>query len=157
MCLVINTNIHGSVFPQPKIAKVPLLVWKSLEQGTQSGGLSPFRYHYWAFGCTEKATLSKTAFGEIKEGLHAHVLSYAQRKNKELVRRYTTIDAELWEIYGRLYPAMIPAGTKFYVGTRGDIVSETLTVYHSLSQMYRKLGITELAPGISHETITKDW
>lgn len=157
MCLDVNYKLHGRGKKfAPKVSKVPILVWKSLECSNGTHAMSPFQYHRWFFGKQETAELIITRYGNsisVQNGLHAHALSEAQRKDKSVVRRYLRSGETLWDVYGKLYPAIIPAGTKFVVGTSGDIVAEALTVYTSEEKMFAALGITELAPGINHNNI----
>jgi hypothetical protein len=161
MCLYANTNLHGSGTSfSPKIAKVPLLVWKSLEQPDAKGAYSPFLCYRWTFGKTVNAKLhvdyETTNSIAIEDGLHAHILNQEQRQNKALVSRYVAPNKKLWSIFGKLYPAVIPAGTKFVIGKEGDIVAEAMTVYRDEEHMFTALGITKLADGIKRETI-KTW
>lgn len=160
MCLYANLKLHGNgIAFAPKIAKVPLLVWKSLEAPNEDSAYSPFRFHRWFFGRAETAELDigRLTAGviEVTNGLHAHVLSVEQRKIPAVVRRYTGRDRNLWDIHGKLYPAVIPAGTKFVLGMDGDIVCEAMTVYRNKTEMFKALGITKLAPGVNHSHIAE--
>lgn len=93
MCLSVNTDLHGiGKSFAPKVAKVPLLVWKSLEKSDTKGAYSPYQWHRWLFGNTETAKLDVERDGpraiNIEGGLHAHILSTEQRKKPSLVKRY---------------------------------------------------------------------
>lgn len=159
MCLHVRTDIHGKN-NGPKTAQVPLLVWKALERGnSMDHGFSPFQYTKWTFGVMKKALMDVRKSGInsvlVERGLHAHVLSEEQRKDPKLVKRYTTGNNCLWGVYNGLYPAVIPAGAQFYIGTKADIVTNKMTVYRDMDHLMSSLGINNLAPGITRDTVRK--
>lgn len=158
MCLDANLKVHGKGKNfAPKVAKVPLLVWKSLEgvDCDSRYGYSPYQSHKWFFGQLVTAELEYKALARVtsvSKGLHAHVFSEEQRLNPNMVKRYVARGHKMWPLYGTLFPAVIPAGTKFVIGLDGDIVAEAMTVYNCIGAMNKALGIRELAPGVTHET-----
>lgn len=160
MCLTINTDMHGSGKKfSPKVAKIPILVWKALNNDRKrvTGAYSPYLGFFWRFGETQHAKLSIDNGEFVNDGLHAHVLSKEQRTNSEMVRRYTDYYHSLWSIDNRtLYPAVIPAGTKFVIGAAADVVSEALTVYRNTEEMLAAIGVKKIGKGIKYDTL-KSW
>lgn len=154
MCLDINKNFHPN--GESKIAMQPIIVWKSLEHGNRLCGLSPFRGAYWYFGKEKTATLDVNSRAtQVERGLHAHILDRTGRWNEELKKKYT-VNGCLWSIYGNLYPAVIPAGAEFFIGTKGDIVATEMTVYKDMESLLQAFNATEAGEGITSETV-KGW
>lgn len=154
MCLDINKHFHPT--REAKVAKQPIIVWKSLEDANTKCGLSPYRGAYWWFGKENTAQLDVNSRAtQVERGLHAHILNRTNRWNDELKKKYT-VNGCLWPIYGDLYPAVIPTGAEFFIGQRGDIVATEMTVYHNMHDLLQAFNATEVGEGITSETV-KGW
>lgn len=155
MCLDINKHFHPT--REAKVAKQPIIVWKSLEHGNSICGMSPYQGTYWYFGKKKTATLEVShRFAQVERGLHAHVLGSNDRWNDALKSKYTVDGRTLWPVYGKLYPAVIPAGASFYLGHKGDIVATEMTVYKDMESLLQAFNATEVGEGITSETV-KGW
>jgi hypothetical protein len=94
--------------------------------------------HLWYFGKTEKTKMRLTPLylnlgGSpdlvVNEGLHSFM-------------EESDADASLYGVE-QYYPAIIPKGTRFFIGTDGDIVSEALVVYETLEDALQGRDISE--------------
>lgn len=144
MCLTVDLTEHkwiaGKKMPSPKIAKADIPVVKILE--TRDNGetwLSPFsRYPYernviyyqtgkdkfeisrshWERGSRKRRQLCR-----ITEGLH----SFQSAKD---ARTYSWLQASnRGKTRAQLHEGIIPKGAKYYVGKRGDLVSDQLQIF----------------------------
>jgi hypothetical protein len=116
-----------------------------LDTPTSTLAYSPYYNHEWKFGVTEYAVINPYRDGSIHRGLHAFVYKKdADYRGKGLGPRTYS------------FPAIIPAGTKFYIGhkNRVDIVAEKMTVYKSLKDALqgRELGLGNLSLHLSDLT-----
>ncbi|BBA65221.1 predicted ORF [Xanthomonas phage XacN1] len=142
MCLDIDVRYHpnygkkGSAF----IAQQPILVYKRLNCADKTGGKAPYQGTRWDFGVEQRVP----RFGywgqnrrEIDVGLHAFFTKDANR------------------CYGDVFPAVIPAGARFFLGTNGEVVSTALTVYRTQKEMLAAFGAKAVGPAIKRHTLTK--
>ena len=142
MCLDIDVRYHpnygkkGSAF----IAQQPILVYKRLNNPTKTGGVAPYKGTRWDFGVEQRVP----RFGywtaqrrTIDVGLHA----------------FFTKDASL--CYGDVFPAVIPVGASFFLGTDGEVVTTALTVYRTEKDMLAAFGAKAVGPAIRRHTLTK--
>lgn len=142
MCLDIDVRYHpnygkkGSAF----IAQQPILVYKRLNNPTKTGGVAPYKGTRWDFGVEQRVP----RFGywtaqrrTIDVGLHAFF-------TKDAIR-----------CYGDVFPAVIPVGAHFFLGTDGEVVSTALTVYRTEKDMLAAFGAKAVGPAIRRHTLTK--
>lgn len=142
MCLDIDVRYHpnygkkGSAF----IAQQPILVYKRLNNPTKTGGVAPYKGTRWDFGVEQRVP----RFGywtaqrrTIDVGLHAFFTKDASR------------------CYGDVFPAVIPVGAHFFLGTDGEVVSTALTVYRTEKDMLAAFGAKAVGPAIRRHTLTK--
>ena len=142
MCLDINVSYHPNYGKkcQAFVAQQPILVYKRLNNPTKTGGMAPYQGTRWDFG-VEKRVRNFTYWGSqrqsVKEGLHSFFTKNAGR------------------CYGDVFPAVIPVGARFFIGTNGEIVSTALTVYRTEKEMLAAYGADKLGPAIKRHTLTK--
>ncbi len=126
MCLIIDFKFakRQGIAYAPHIATRPILVWKMLEPSFawHNEWVSPYRLMPYAFGKEHESELKIPSCPySIREGLHAF-----WHKETALDRVYS--DREI-------FPAIIPIGAEFFIGTNGEIVSNKLTVYKTIRQL----------------------
>jgi hypothetical protein len=132
MCLSIDVKYHSK--KKPHVAKQPILVWKWLKVLNNNYGRSPYMYTLWRFGTEYTAKFSYDNYDNVEAGLHAFFTKDAHR-----IR---------WNDYAILYPAVIPVGAKYWIGTDGEIVSTALTVYRTEQDCLKAFNATEFAKPI---------
>jgi hypothetical protein len=143
MCLDIDKRYHpkygkGKSF----VADRPLLVYKRLlSNGQGVGGLSPYMKTQWYFGVTKTVPrfgfdgdTQKTA---IEAGLHAFFTKNASRAG----HTYN----------GTLFPAVIPVGARFFIGTDGEIAATAMTVYRNEAELLKAHGVTKMGDPVPRE------
>ena len=128
MCLAINYDFHPKKSKESYfIAQEDIHVYKCLEK-RGFHYVTPFRYIPIQF-TKGKYVYPKTEFSYLKsgrylkfvnQGIHAYVLDSAAYS----LIKYCAID-------GHIQHAIIPKGSKFYIGYNLDIVSDSLIVYHT--------------------------
>lgn len=107
-----------------------VLCWKALRplDGIVSGQ-SPHRNMFYDFGQQYTSPLGDSEFGTINVGLH----SYSKQ-----IRPWPGT---------RIYPALIPAGSKFYFSdTDEELVSESLVVFKNITDLKQATGVSEFRP-----------
>lgn len=145
MCLEIDSRYHPNYGKrgQAFIAEQPILVYKRLINPTQTGGTSPYRKTPWKFGVEKRVrnfTYPWYSHRKLVEaGLHA----------------FFTKDASRCYDHDDVFPAVIPVGARFFIGTDGEIVSTALTVYRTEKEMLAAFGVDKLGPAIFRHTLTK--
>lgn len=134
MCLRVDDIIHPGRWPDCKVTKKNLLVFKGLSVDTRSKGItysSPYRGTEYVMGNMNHADLfSDTCgnyYGEIHHGIHS-CLSRAAAK----------------EHSSRVFPAIIPAGSKIWYG-KGyrDVASDKLIVFRDMRDLNRHYDVSE--------------
>ncbi len=132
MCLYIDKNIHPR--NKVRIAGYDILVWKQFTVKITEGKrkyLSPFYHMQWIMEKLVTAKL-KLRGTQVNEGIHAFVSKPAFS-------------------YYKVFPAVIPKGTRFYIGVNEDIVAEALIVYSSLTSLKKKYRVKEKGDLSRHE------
>ena len=124
MCLYIDKTKHrrGIIKTYCKIAKEDICVYKLLRYVPFRGYYTPFRYKPVIFNenmCTLKADKFKgtTTLNEITHGVHA----YLYCPNSDFYQDFN---------------AIIPKGTKYYLGKNGDIVAEQMLIFRNSMIFY---------------------
>ena len=148
MCLGIDHKYHPKVFVHgdstkgAAVAKHDIVVWKMLSSERYCTinkaymAESPYRGFDYTFGKLTRPANGFTAefcgytgVGDVDYGLHAFY-----QKNSERValirRRYAA----------KMYPAVIPKGSKFYMGHRGEIASDQLIVFRNRRELLKAYG-----------------
>ncbi|QDJ96250.1 hypothetical protein Xoosp13_63 [Xanthomonas phage Xoo-sp13] len=141
MCLIINDKYHTD--RTPKVATQPILVWKVLESATEKQAVSPYQGATWRFGVQKKVNFSFTQTGDITSvgaGLHAFISKDCRSISRMVINWY--------HVYATVYPAVIPVGAEYFIGSNDEIVSTQLTVYKTVAECLAAFGATEFAPGI---------
>jgi len=149
MCLTVSDIIHepvqntaGFYYRHAITADKPILVTKFLECRRFNGGwMTPFQYHQVRFhnGVTtikpkaghpfdERVSAWRTFRGDwcptdISYGIHSF---YHKDQVEREMRHY---HKETWDISP--FKAIIPKGAKYYIGTDGDTVSNSLVVFEN--------------------------
>ena len=138
MCLTINTRIHrteeGAKWPTPLVAENDILVTKLLCSTTKKGwfgqrtAMTSMRFHKIKFGFKKEKTLEDN-FGlnetedliYVTNGIHAFtgVGGISCGNIDRLVSTYGDVE----------HYAVIPKGTKYYLGVSGDIVAEKMIIF----------------------------
>lgn len=116
-----------------RIADRDIVVWKVLETYPtlkNKPGKTLYSPYYCAIynpGRTKRSPMWITC-GVIDEGLHAFIThDAAVRRMKAETQRH-------------IYPAVIPAGSKFTVGRWNEIASTALIVYHTMKDLEKVHG-----------------
>ena len=139
MCFYLNAD------SAPRVADRPILVWKWLMH-IDGQAMSPYQKHLYTFGQTKvafigavkkhlvtsgmdigfgiKATVPVTV---IEEGLHGY---YMEDTAKDKAQKFS----HSGDLH-RVHPAIIPAGTKYRIGMKGEFVSEALVVYEDMESL----------------------
>jgi hypothetical protein len=125
MCLYVSPTQHphpASKYKRRALrAGYDILVWKKANMpGGAESFFSPHRFFRWYFGKLEKVRLRKNAV-TVRQGLHAYF-----RKPSAITRQY-----------GTYYPAIIPAGSLFYIGMSGDIATNAMVVYRNMDEVLK--------------------
>lgn len=148
MCLDINTRIHKvhrvansrpNIFPV--LTEQPLLVWKRLVfDCLNESHVSPYRRDRYTFGKLKNAprrflgrsSIQQHMYGGryrtrhiVEEGIHAYFAL-----NRENARRYASFCHD-----EQIFPAVIPAGSKIFIGKNHDVVSTALIVYMDMESL----------------------
>lgn len=114
--------------PKPRLAGRNIRVFKMLEHDADGGLVSPFLCTGYKLGETKKVPkLTPVADGiyyEVEAGLHA----YRKRKTRPS--------------FGQYFDAIIPKGSKYFLGTRNDIVATKLTLLDSPSNRRKLKGMS---------------
>lgn len=116
MCLY---EIDGQPF-ETRIANRDIVVWKALNK-TCRGYVSPYQGTLYKFGECMRSKLiieSERGHSVVGEGLHSCLLRE---------------DAEYHS--DEVFPAIIPAGSKFIVGNEDEVASNALIVYEDMKQL----------------------
>ena len=116
MCLDVNIKIHNPLcLKQPFIAQEDFWVYKILERDKGSSKwYTPYRKMDIEFGKVyEVEDMVANNNGEVNEGLHA----FFKRK-------------ACWHSssFERVFVAVVPKGSKYYVGAGGELVSDHLMI-----------------------------
>ncbi len=143
MCLDIDVRYHPKYGKkgQAFVAQQPILVYKRLEKCDKDGGRAPYRGTRWNFGVPMTVphfTYSGGMLHRVEAGLHSFF-------TKEARRCYG----------GRVFPAVIPVGARFFIGNEGEVVSTSLTVYRNQTEMLAAFGAKKIGPAIRRHTLTK--
>ena len=122
MCLAIDKGFHKN--NEPLIAERNIRVYKCLDMD-QFGITTPFMYYPIEFDEEGKCILiSKklelTSQDTIREGIHA----CRTKKAAEFICFMFP------EAGTTTFKAIIPKGTKYFIGNNGDIVSEKIIIYN---------------------------
>ena len=131
MCLKVDRTKHW--FPYmagPKKAKRNLLVWKALrdrprtsfeEEWIKHFPASPYHQEPYTFGVikTSKLTLEYLRGYEVNEGLHTLDNKFSLEWAPEFSR----------------FPAIIPKGSKYFLGAEEDVVSDSLVVFKTMEDL----------------------
>lgn len=164
MCLSVNMDVHPAfedyrrTMAFGRVASCDILVWKVLRSKSFFSWkwFSPFRDdHRWRFGVEERAELKdelrliNNYWPSIEEGLHAFFQEEGAL-HLVVVSKLDGLEA---------FPAIIPKGSVFWIGKYGEIVSNRLVVYRSLSKatVYRlttSIRENNLTGGINLNSIT---
>jgi hypothetical protein len=135
MCLHIDVRNHvagptdksADVNKSFKVAPRPILVHKVLVHTTAKTGRSPYFQFRYNFGKLYKSAIGKALQGSyskgwnIGKGLHSFYKKTAPRANNFS--------------QNNIYPAIIPAGAKFFMGSGDEIVSDQLIVYKTMQDL----------------------
>ena len=127
MCLYIKKNTDAS------IAEKDILVFKCLDYRCGEYATS-FRYHPIRFDSDNKAELSaeiqKGDFDTILTGIHAYRnLGYATNIAYSYHLLFKT----------EVHYAIIPKGTKYYIGEHEDIVAERMIIFKNNKDYFKNL------------------
>jgi hypothetical protein len=139
MCLYVDKrrmNITGSVRQRHAfVADRPLVVFKRLVRAGTTSGVTPYQAKVLYFGHRHDITDRKTFdiynfvmhFDAQIDGGGFHAVMYdADESNCNW--RFNGHSSE-W------YPAIIPTGTKFFIGNDKDIVARSLIVYRNMRDL----------------------
>ena len=127
MCLYIKKNTDAN------IAEKDILVFKCLDYRCGEYATS-YRYYPIRFDSDNKAELSaeiqKGDFDTILTGIHAYRnLGYATNIAYSYYLLFKT----------KVYYAIIPKGTKYYIGEHEDIVAERMIIFKNNKDYFKNL------------------
>lgn len=153
MCLTIDAKIHK---PQTKdthhdkytsrIAQRDILVYKVLEpcKNKTNFALSPYQAFIWKFGklVNRRAVKScydtyKWAQPTIRIGLHACTTRHSAFRHMQFARK--------------VFPAIVPKGSRVFFGLHNEIVSNNLIVYKNMEDLEAVHG--KVAQGVKKKLI----
>ena len=158
MCLYINTKVHkkqkGEKFPAPFIADENILVFKFLiKQWVEKKCwyLTPYQTKIITFNennyCLVKSDLIDIfcPFGiQFSQSVLDNKRFY---KVFEGIHSYYEDNADDW---GEKHYAIIPKGTKFYIGDSGDIVSQKLIIFKNQNAYKQYLKENKITANVWH-------
>ena len=119
MCLYVDTSFHKS--NTASVATRDILVWKVLKLPNNIFGFAPFQGCKWHFGFERSSKLDYWN-RVVDAGLHAKL-------SKTAARRYVRCGLD----NVRVFPAIIPKGSKLFFGRDRDIVATQMIVYKDLA------------------------
>ena len=129
MCLIINTKYHHlrNGMPLAKIAKDDIPCYKLLIGGSH-GWVTPFQCYNIKFKngqCVQQSRIHPCMYTNgdffITRGIHGF------------------ISKGIYYLVGYRFNAIIPKGTRYYIGMHNDMVSEKLIIYED---NYEKVNYT---------------
>ena len=146
MCLYVVDAFHPNRRSRiPLVAKQPILVWKQLDNCNDTHGYSPYRGTRWDYG--KEKTVHRFTYG-----------GGARRRDYRLVEgglhAFTSVTAIRIPSGGNICPAVIPVGARFWLGCYDEIVSDKMTVYRTVPDLFTALGITKFAKPIRKADLT---
>ena len=121
MCLTIKNSEHFRFFGRcfPKIAKEDIVAYKVLKDYGDGYIITPYQYAQVCFvhgtdtlSATFKVRRYRNKIYEVSEGIHS------------LQKPITSLP-----VHCKIYYAIIPKGSKYYIGTRLDFVSTELIIF----------------------------
>ena len=149
MCLSINTRIHkvnrsaGNPTVHPVITDQPLQVWKRLiPEWLGDKYYSPYRRDTYVLGAKKNAPKGYLGVGSVREPLGSFDRKYRTRwtvehgihayfaPDRAHARRYASFCGDY-----EIFPAVIPAGSKIFIGKNHDVVSTALIVYKDMETL----------------------
>lgn len=128
MCLIVSIEHHPDL--KPKTAKTDLRVYKIL---TQVSGcwFTPYQSVRLKFNLQNKIRYKSTIDAPLS---HSSGLSYCARISRGIHSFYSyvfAINEKRWCGPGTVFYAVIPKGSKYYIGVEGDIVSSQLIIFRN--------------------------
>ena len=128
MCLVVNCKYHKDKKMSPLVAKENILVYKYLgkwEYKNKISYLTPFRQEpvYFKNGIAEQIVRRFGYETELYENFKVVSKGIHSTKTFKLEKNY------------HRYYAVIPKGTKFYIGRDNDFVSKHLIIFENKDRM----------------------
>lgn len=133
MCLIVNDRIHPRLgfIHRARVAAYDILCWKVMHDDgygwphLKRSWVTPFRAFLMRFGERYYAPMEVCSRdGSISKGFHA---SRKKTSAKSLAERLNPDS-------NQVFPAIIPAGTPFFIGLHGDIVADSMIVYKTLEE-----------------------
>ncbi len=164
MCLWIDKTIHGN---SRKAIRAPfdIVVWKVLRRSTvmvYNPKTNKFRYEYYSPFYHQEYMLGKKyqsqidfgdssfyldigggLFDRIENALHAN---YSQRAAKRMAGSHKNSIRPMVVL-----PAIIPKGSRIYLGQSGDIASTQMIVYRNRSDLEKVHG--KIGPHVKRTTL----
>lgn len=151
MCLSVSklhaVDANDDFRPVPLKADEPMLVWKALREDRcgyktlRRWWTSPFFGFPYTFKETYSSIfriLSPKQTGDkhwiIEDGLHAYMQDSAVAAHDLFKQYFDATDQH------SVFPAVIPAGAKFFIGRRHDVASNLLVVYENMEDVISKYG-----------------
>lgn len=136
MCLYTDTSYYGTVsedkFVSSQVAQCDLVVYKALDiyDNSKQYGYSPYLYNRYEFGklktannmVTRSKILYNCDYARVNRGLHA----FTKKINPS--SRFGLESSVLC-------PAIIPKGSRVFIGTNNEIVSTKLIVYRDIESL----------------------
>lgn len=142
MCLNINKKVHVDNPKKAFIARGDIVVYKILRRKykytynqytetttTHAKYQAPYQYFFYEMGkLYETLGMKVDTFLSVDAGLHSFkTLRAANRRNNE-------------GVHGTVFPAIIPKGSRVFVGTCSELVSNRLIVYKDKKDLEAKHG-----------------
>ena len=138
MCLDTNYRYHPKDHQNcvtSRVAERDILVWKRLNPG----GRSPYRNFRYIMGRLYTASMANyvsASWEWVNE--RRKYFSYAQMGVGLHAMRKP--DAEQWRYGNKVYPAIIPKGSRIFIGRDDDIVSNQLVVFQNMKELSKVYG-----------------
>lgn len=148
MCLDIEPKYHPEYIdenynrrkPTAKVATFPILTYKVLDVDKCDKGkvyyTSPYRGTSYKMGTLYRSAFSFDLFDySIQRGLHSCI-------NVSSANNHMSFS-------GENFPAIIPVGSKFYLGMAGEIVSNQLIVFPNKKAILEHFNVEAFGKGVS--------
>lgn len=149
MCLYVNRSIHKGEYPEPLVAKKPIVVYKVLGHKIDGNIVTPYRVKpvrfkngraelsirkddLAAFRCPRLD--SEIEVFDVDEGIHAFTNYQLAKEEKDWQNKWSCLGT----VY-HVYFSLIPKGHKFFIGDEGDIVATKLIMFESLEGLSKYL------------------
>lgn len=158
MCLFVDEKIHT---PERKratyrIASQDILVYKVLKNPHEKCGYAPYMDTRWTFGSPRSYQRLRKSLNITNEAIEAGLHAFTSLSTAE----YRASKLDTSGFYGsynkyKVFPAVIPKGSRLYFGCKDDIVATDLIVYKDRVSLVAARG--PIGKGIKKKLISNSY